>query len=538
MSQSISSSKIKIYSLMILVALFITCTISIIHSKPVYASGNYTNLNGNTDNGQGTKVGEIYWGGSTSRTGLLFFVVDNNTHKVKEYKGNKIAFRVFKDQEQQYTYTQCMAKIFKNHFGEDLTQINEVIEADMPYPVVWHDDTNKWSGNSGAIDGWLFSKDVYNGLEMEKWQILILKGYGNKLGAEILKDLQTNQDITLAVEPIAWNCIYKGDVWGDKPANADSNPYDKADYYDAGYYGSGAYKPLLYGEVAADDDGYIKGTGTTKDMLGEKADHIFRYASTGMYSATYANMMAGGAIPNGGVNWKWTNEALGYCMTLREEQLGIAPINEAPKRQPCSTFANESLSFALAMFNAELKVNRLDTYAKDVTPNPSTPYQAETPTPEKNTVGNCHIVKLYYDINHKSSTTFTTECVGMFETDNTTEYIHINKTDELENTYYRLKKWSTTNSKKVNSKEDFYTSEDMKFDEGKWDKLIRNPAIRNGSSEDKDIDLDINNPDINKKETYLYLLYVKDVYPPEPDYKEYNWEIPESYLTRSAYFDV
>lgn len=511
--------------------LFIITAISIMHPDYVHAEGNYTNFNGNTDNGEGAKVGEIYWGGSSQRTCVMFFVLDNNTHKVITHGNNRIAFRVFKDEKQKETYNWCQAKTFKNHFGEDLTQVNEVIDNEMPYPVIFNEAERRWSGNGGAIDEWLFSEVEYKGRKYERWQALVLKGYGAKLGSEILKELQTNQEITLAVEPLAWNCIYKGDVWGDKPANTDSNEIDKSDYYDAGYYGKGGYKPLLLGEVATDDEGYIKGTALYKDMLGAEADHIFRYASTGMYSATYANMMAGGAIPNGGINWKFTNEALGYSMTLEEQQLGIQAIKEAPRRQPSSTFSNESLSFALALFNAELKKPPIHSY--DIDTKPNTPAKCQYPDPNKQLDGEVVIKKVYYTYNKGNSVIAPKRTVdAAFETKECTNTIII--MDEEKETGYKLQNWGTsdTNDKLPGLPEKYKTlfkvGEDEFAREEKWDKPIFRNGIQKGTSE--------GTVTLSDNEHYIYLLYCKTEEEPEPEYSDSNWEIPESYLTKSAYF--
>lgn len=487
--------------------------------------------------------GELHWAGSVDRHGMLFYVVDEKGHIMrdnelcpdkfdKDHEGLPVTF-VIGGKEINRWQGAVNAEAYKTHFGNtNIWKFKYVDDSEMP--IKW--DGSSWETNSDAVKDWLFHQETYNGKSIDMWQFLILTNIDSDIALDVLKALCTNDKLTLVIEPISMSTIYT-----DNPGTwmVDINTYnnriselsevDKKIYFtDPTWCGVERPIPVLLNTNAM-------GSGSSVgEYFNNSTKGIFRYISTGFISAQFGRDSAalfGQSVPEyGGLNQRWLNNQLPFALTIKEEQLGITPIQAHSKDEVVAshTIANPSLGYSIAMFKNEIKQAKIHSY--NILDNPDHADHCELPDPSRNTDGNVTIKKVYYTYKH-NSVSFSRTVDAAFETKDCTNSIVI--MDEKEKTGYALQNWGTSEGDKLPAltskfKTLFKVGEDEFVREEKWDKPIFRNGIQKGTSE--------GTVTLSDNEHYIYLLYCKTEEEPEPEYSDSNWEIPESYLTKSAYF--
>lgn len=462
---------------------------SIMVKAEVVSNSKGFNYNG-TNADEGEPVSKLYWAGSTERTGLLFYIVritvDGKTEILTENNvlgygsSAPVAMKVLKDDEAVKQFNRATTTHYDTHFGEIVTtKLVLAPESNLVYPVEFNGENNTWYGNNEAVREWLFSEIEVEGYGSHKlWQELVYQGFG----LETLKRICQRDDLTLVVEPISIQTAYATKIWGEEATTFILNEADKDYKFD-----SNSYKPVI------DSSGKVVRILTT----GKSASYY-----NNLYTEAYQNI----STPTGGANWKWTNQALPYCMTLEREQLGIAGIgDEYPERKSGSTYYKKGNGYSISMLIDSISLDYIHSY--NIDKNPDYPDKAEEPedTSEKDTTGTHTIIKIYYNQVYDSETTYTYDYVSTHTQPNTTGNISI--ISEYEETGYALKKWAvTSNQRQLKSYES-------------WDSTFSTANPKQNSPVFTDLQLA---EDGNQQ--YLYILYSKVIpyTPPQVEPEDYE----------------
>lgn len=512
--QSNSNSNFKSKILQFIIAILITIT-TITLFNPIIAFAQTTNSKGynGTDAGDGATVGKLYWGGSTERTGLLFYIIDESTNSFYTVGGDRIAIAVypsdrndiFNDDTLNATLPSMDKNAFYTHFG--WVSVNKRVGMDVPDPVYYDEDTHQWSGNNSAVESWLFEEGA-NG--KKNWETLVGRGFGKPI-LDALQSGMTEDGKTfiLCVEPISTQAAYTNQPWGSdiNSITLDSDYMEYLDSYEETYGPKeNAMKPVLYG-----------------------SNQILRTCGTGMSISTLNNLATGGSTPTGGANWKWTNQAMPYCMTLAHEQLGIQAITDAsPTRRDAGTFNSRNFGYALSMFTDELQSDYISTYNGTAT----SPAPSEQPTKseEKDTTGECTITKIYFDIEIENGISKYTY-LNTYTTTGTTGFIDI--TPEKSKTGYSIERWCATRAEA--------TLGDYKHNtEAAYEALVERfkaPVCNNtGTGSIQSLQLNNANSGNIGKCKHLYVLYTKTTIIHTEEPSEYDFELQESQITKRVTF--
>lgn len=553
MQTQTSNSKHKSKLLKFILTLLITLT-AVQFTNPIttYAdSANINSFNGQEEHGEGVKVGSLHWGGSTTRTGFIFYIADQegdvltladlgvqtltnglqpiaiqviNSEYEKEFeKATDFEYGIHLEWHSDTVgnltlinnplggFTPGNTGIQNNYelsfqeFGTN--QISHLYYDDAPPAVKYNDATGKWSGNGNEIAKWLFTEES-NGNQV--WENIVIDGFDQisvnaGKGEEILKKLKDYQSaesvveiahsLTLVVEPIAVNAVYSFDTWGDEANTIELDKTKDLDFFE--YIHPSNYKPVI-------------------DSNGK----IVRILATAYSMAPYCYNLTG--CETGGANSAWTNEALPFSITLQSDQLGIQAIPSSikPEKLSYSTISDMHKSYGVGMLNKEIKVTNIHTY--DIDNNPTEPAPSEQPSKDKDTTGDVTIVKLFYHATVDGLTGDVTWENTTKTTSGTTGYIVAQ--DESDKTGYRLQIWGTVSDEKSFSG---YKYEDAYSRILKWKnhgESAGNIRISNAGSGD------------TESHKYVYLLYSKVTYLPAPQVQSYDFEIPESYITKQVYF--
>lgn len=534
-----SSSKFKSKLLKLILMLLITLT-AFQFATPItaYADIDYTG------GGGGHYVGKLFWGGSTNRTGFLFYILidgqvmtanligagsSNDKYAVTIVHANdKPVFDLTMNQD--FLGEEVLHQFYKTHFGS-LSPNQTIWWTDgmgtMPYPVYWDDDTSQWYSNEEDVLNWLYSELPDGDLV---WEYIVKYGFSSELyehaGEVILDWLKTLPEsrITLCVEPISCQAVYGTETWTEDDWNtfkaeieAKNGAHPDQDYLDfvnENWGGSAVGKPkpqILLGRIRR-----ILTTG--------------RYAAAKNYSLTSFY-----GIPTskyGGANKKWTNEAMPFCMMITEEHFGIQPMDANADIISCdqiygdnATDGNEN-GYAIAIFTSQ--EDYISTYNGTAT----FPDYSEEPVDDgsKDTTGNCTITKIYFDVEIDGLTGEKTyKFVDAFTTEDTTGYIIL--MPEYGKTSYHISKWATTLEQKDYSQ--YYNAEG-------YHEIVRrlSTATFNGTRTGlvQHFILDNENKGEEGKRKHLYIVYTKTTTTPPPSIQSHDFEIPESYITKQVYF--
>ena len=528
MNQLNSNSKFKQKLLKYLLTLLIILT-AVQFTQPITAyadSSNVTKLNGGAEHGYGSQVGKMHWAGSTTRTGFLFYFIDNNGKIITTDElglSNRvdapIVIKVFNDEyRKEIEMWNTDVSLLKYYYYDEFNRMNNrVIEAEeiwhpnAPYAVKWDDNTGRWSGNGQAVADWLFSED---GTSYQMWEYILrvgLKAYTNS-GTEIndvINQLKRYETINIVIEPIAVNAVYGTETWGDS-VNTIILDKDKDKDFGA-YIHPSNYKPAL--------KEYNDGTS-----------EIIRVESTATYMSKYVYEKTGCAT--GGANWKWTNEALPFCMTLQESDLGkeAIPQGTKPRRIDYVTINSKEMSYGMGALNKTIRIDFIDTY--NGTSDKPAPTEKTVKTDDKDTTGNNSITKIYFDIEVDALSGITTyKFIDAFTTKNTTGNIQM--INETTKTGYTILKWGIAEDGEDYSR--YYR------DSG-YNSIVRSLSSlgKNGGKTyvTKQFFLDEKDKAEVGKPKHLYILYTNTITIPAPEVEDYDFEIPESYITKQVYFSL
>lgn len=522
-----SNSKFKPRLLKYLLTLLVILT-AVQFTNPITAyadSSNVTSLNGEAEHGYGSQVGKLHWAGSTTRTGFLFYFVDNNGKVITTNElglSNRtdapIIIRVFNKKDEEEIKKWNTHEMYLKYYYYDSTfrknsnfviSDAEIWHPNAPYAVKWDDNTGAWSGNGQAVADWLFSEDE-TGYQM--WEYILRVGlteYTNS-GTEIndvINQLRRYDTINIVIEPIAVNAVYGTETWGD------------------------SVNTIILDKDKDKDFGAYIHPSNVKPALKEKTDGsstIIRVESTATYMSKYVYEKTGCAT--GGANWKWTNEALPFCMTLQESDLGkeAIPQTTKPHRISYEEINDENLSYGMGALNKTIRIDYINTY--DGTSDKPAPSEQPVKTNDKDTTGDCTITKIYFDVEiDLLSGTATYKYVNNFITKKTTGNINI--VSEEDKTRYAISKWGVAEN-----------GEDLSryYRDNGYNSIIRQLSAfkQKGDKDDvpKKLFLDEQDKAEVGKNKHLYILYTKTTTIPAPEVEDYDFEIPESYITKQIYF--
>lgn len=120
MNQANSNSKSKQNLVWIIIAILLTIT-ALNSFKPITAYADSTNTKGYNGTGatEGESVGNLFWGGSTDRTAIVFYIVNGQTGKVLtagdilgpncDNSTDRVAFLVYNSSDEEYF--KCQSRI-------------------------------------------------------------------------------------------------------------------------------------------------------------------------------------------------------------------------------------------------------------------------------------------------------------------------------------------------------------------------------------------------------------------------------------------
>lgn len=515
--QTASNSQFKSKLLKLILTLLITLTaVQFTSTVTAHAEDNSKSYNG-TDAGSGVSVGSLYWGGSTERSGIIMYIYDTANKEIMR-TGNgihdaEICIRIMQNDTEFKRVTETD---YRTHFGS-VSITNDHADKLAPTPVIWEDATSKWYGNNTNVKEYFFTEYTIGERTVTQWELLVL----NNFGAKALVELKGNQNLILVVEPIACQAVYSTQTWGSDEA--------AQEYIDN--------QIAMFGDNHSDND-YVKWLQKYKEQNGTMATapkpaiingSIKRVSATGRNAAYQAQSIVHSCFgieerdkcSEGGANWKWTNQALPYCMVLEHDFDDISAITDSyPTRKSSDEFYDKNRGYALSIFDAEIKASNIHTY--DIDNNPIEPAPSEQPSKDKDTTGDVTIVKLFYHATVDGLTGDVTWENTTKTTSGTTGYIVAQ--DESDKTGYRLQIWGTVSDEKSFSG---YKYEDAYSRILKWKnhgESAGNIRISNAGTGD------------TESHKYVYLLYSKVTYLPAPQVQSYDFEIPESYITKQVYF--
>lgn len=525
MNTTASNYQFKSKLLKFILILLITLT-AVQFTNPITAyadtSTNITSFNGEAEHGYGSKVGELYWAGKTERTGFIFYFVDDygsvlttedlglrNTREMPIIL--EIINEDYKTEMNKATTYSYYLKYTTIVFGKVTHQagtLSTMYYDNVPPAVKWDNNTGAWSGNGVAVADWLFSEGEDG---TQTWEKILKDGLAEytRSSQEIdwaIEDLRESEKINVVIEPIAVNAIYGTQPWGDEATTFITKKCDN-DFKD--YIHPDNYKPAI------DENGKIIRVLTTA-----------AYMSEYVYKVTSEN---GDPCPTGGANWKWTNEALPYCMTLQEDALDkkAIPSSTRPHILDYQTINSEELSYGMGILSKTIKYDFISTY--DGTSEKPAPSEQPVKNDEKDTTGECTITKIYFDKEIDGLTgTITYKYIDTFKTKNTTGYISLDY--EEQSTGYSVDKWAATIEEQDYSnyyKDSGYSGLINKFSKAtlSGDEFAMKFYMY-GTHKDTKL----------SKCKHLYIVYTKTTTIPAPQVQSYDFEIPESYITKQVYF--
>lgn len=420
--QRISNSKIKYLLLSILFAiLFIFTALNIYTPITAYAEDGSEDMDlgdgsvswGGSVDAEGMDYvyipGKIYWGGSDTRTGLLFYCVDTETGAIIE-NTITILYNSNLDNNGEDWQNQINARYGSTRVGGKTTyNIQAKLNTSIP-------NTGAWENTDGSpIKAWLEGESTMtlaNGELAPMYAYLVSTYCGDAALKKVI-----NQEYTVCFEGMYGMAIYTR-----------KDGLDVARSYGA-YYARRNYPDITDEEKLAELS--IIKYFTTLRCLSQVYNNI-RVDITQRYG------------DNGTANYKWIQSSSRYFRTA-EEHFGIPAASSAGTEITADEIKTTGWNFAVLT----MKLPPIHTYDEAK----GTPGNTETPDPDNGTTGECTIKKLYYTQELASDGTILTEAKDYhpYTQTSTTAYISIDTESE-----YEIEGWKTsTTNTTLNTKEQF-----------------------------------------------------------------------------------
>ena len=354
--------------------------------------------------------GKIYWGGSDTRTGLLFYCVDTETGAIIE-NTITILYNSNLDNNGEDWQDQINARYGSTRVGGKTTyNIRAKLNTSIP-------NTGAWENTDGSpIKAWLegdSGSTLPNGEPLPMYARLVYEYCG---GQPVLEKV-IHQEYTVCFEGMYGMAIYTR-----------KDGLDVARSYSA-YYARSNYPDI-----------------TDEEKLAELS--IIKYFTTlRCLSQVYNNLRVDITQrygDNGTANYKWIQSSSRYFRTA-EEHFGIPAASSAGTAITADEIKTTGWNFAVLTMN----LPPIHTYDESK----GTPGNTETPSPDKATDGDCTIKKLYYTQKISSDDTILEEATDYhpYTQTSTTAYISIDTESG-----YEIEGWKTSKtSTSLNTKEQF-----------------------------------------------------------------------------------
>ena len=419
--QSASNSKIKYFLLSILFSiLFIFTALNIPTPITAYAEdegGEDMDLGGGSidwsvDGASDDYVyipGKIYWGGSNTRTGLLFYCVDTETGAVIQ-NTMKVLYNQALDSNGEDWLPKVTTRLGTTRVDDiSIAGLSATLKTDIPA-------TGSWENTDGSpVKAWLegdSTMSLPNGEPVCMAAYLVYRYAGNDAFKKVI-----NQEYTVCFEGMYGMAIYTR-----------KNGMDVARSYGA-YYARSNYPDI-----------------TDEEKLAELS--IIKYFTTlNSLAKVYGNLhinITQRYGDNGTANYKWMQSSAKYFRT-DEEHFDVPAASSAGSEVTVEDVKTTGWNFAVV----EINVPPLHTYDESK----GTPGNTQTPDPNDGTDGDCTIKKLYYTQELASDGTILTEAKDYhpYKQTSTTAYISIDTESE-----YEIEGWKTsTTNTSLNTKEQF-----------------------------------------------------------------------------------
>lgn len=397
-----SSSKIKCILLSILFSiLFIFTALNISPTLTAYADDDEatggSTVNWDVDGGSEDYVyipGQIYWGGSNTRTGILFYCVDNETGTVVDGTQRILYSNIIDNNGDRW-----MSMITAQSGNGRLA--NTSIISLRPQYCSWLNISGDWTDGSSAFEAWLEGDSgvVYESHELSNAQRLV------KQYAPSAFDKVNHKDYSVCIEGMYGMAMYivkdgmdvvrsYGETWARR---------NYPDVTDEEELATLSIIKYFYTE---------KEFVTVLNRLG--VDITQRHGSTGT------------------ANYKWLQSCAKY-FNISEEHFGIPAASRAGEDVTTQEMLSTGWNFAVI----EVFLPPLHTF--DGT---NTPGNTEPPTTGL-TDGDCTIKKLYYTQKIASDGTILTEATDYhyYTQTSTTAYISIDAEEG-----YEIEGWKASSS--------------------------------------------------------------------------------------------
>lgn len=477
----------------------------------------WAELNGTREDGETRELSYLYYAGSLHRTGYILYLVEENPDTgavsmvnqrtlIGGGEDSSLGIILFKDESLSYGVTET---VYETHFGY-INNITKFRLDDLVLPVRPGSGTNNWAGNTEAFNAYL-TKEVpgtNNDELIANWQLIFHNAIRDHLGEtaaySAIDYLIKHDNVTLVFEPISSQALYKGDKW--TKSNIDNNGYQYDDTVGGYVFNQDLFSP---------DGDYCFPVGADKPLLKEIGGElrVRKVLTTAFNAAKYnAEQTRSEWTPAE----EWVYEALPYSATLDTTQLGIKGITSGSHVLTLAEASDKKKGYGIVMLNRLFPY--INTY--DIDTKPTVPEKSENPSREKGTLGDVTIVKVYGEtILDEQTGTKTVNHIAKFERKNSSRYINLY--DEESITGYKLV---------YAIQHDGYFSQIYAHNfltklskAGQYEYLGTGKAGSNGKMRDG-----------NK---YLYVLYMKTKSTPTPTTAEYDFEIPESYITKQIWFN-
>ena len=425
--------------------------------------------------------GKIYWGGSDTRTGLLFYCVDNETNEI--VPGTiKILYNQYKDSNGERWRSQINSNYGSTRVGGKTTY-NIVAQLNTSIP-----NTGAWENTDGSpIKAWLegdSTMTLANGELAPMYAYLVYQYCG---GNETLQKV-IHQEYSVCFEGMYGMAIYK-----------------RIDGKDVARSYSPTVIRLQHPEYFYTDDGGDYVCTLSDEELAEKS--IIKYFTTMRCLAqVYRNVgidITQRYGDNGTANYKWMQSSSRYFRTA-EEHFGIPAASSAGTAITADEIKTTGWNFAVLTMN----LPPLHTYDESK----GTPGNTETPSPDNGTDGDCTIKKLYYTQKISSDGTILEEATdyNWFEQSGTTAYISIDAEEG-----YEIEGWKASSTNRNFKQKSDYTAV--------------SPVLHTGTSSQEIL------LDQDTGEKYLYILYKKTEVNPNPP-QPYDFQLQQSQITKRVSF--
>lgn len=355
--------------------------------------------------------GKIYWGGSETRTGLLFYCVDTESGEVKTDTIN-ILYNSDLDQNGEEWLPKVNARLGTTRVGNvKIYSISPTLDTSVP-------NTGSWDNIDGSpIKAWLegdSGSTLPNGEPVCKAAYLVGRYAGMDAYQKVL-----NQEYTVCFEGMYGMAIYT-----------------RKDGLDVVRCNSKSLVQHLHPDV------------TDEEELAELS--IIKYFTTLRTMAqVYSNLgidITQRYGSSGTANFKWIQSCAKYFRT-EEEHFGVPAASRAGSEATVDDIKGTGWNFAVI----KIQVPPIHTYWEAN----GTPGDTEPPSDDNGTSGPCVIRKLYYTEKIASDGTIIEEATDYhwFERTGTTAYISIDAEEG-----YEIDGWKASSANRSLRQKSDYTA--------------------------------------------------------------------------------